>query len=203
MNPRHSPVATVLLSRGKLTPGTHLISGTAYGKVRLLKAPSGESIKSVLPGNAALVTGWRELPKAGDEVLQGSEGDIKRAIANRIRKAGLEAMIEDAEAINENRRAERDLQKEMEELEEMGEDPRQALHKTKEGERLELRIVVKGDVSGTVEAVSGALQGIGNNKAGVKIVAEGVGEVSESDVQRAKAAEGMCISPQCSHDILR
>ena len=146
-------------------------------------------MKSVLPGNAALVTGWKELPKAGDEVLQGTESEIKRAIANRARKADIEATIQDAEAINESRRAERELQKEIEELEELGEDPRQGL-KAKEDGKKELRLIIKGDVSGTVEAVSGALQGIGNHLAGVKIVAEGVGEVSESDVTRAKAAEG-------------
>ena len=157
--------------------------------MRLLKSPSGASLKSVLPGNAALVTGWKELPKAGDEVLQGTESEIKRAIANRARKADIEATIQDAEAINESRRAERELQKEIEELEELGEDPRQGL-KAKEDGKKELRLIIKGDVSGTVEAVSGALQGIGNHLAGVKIVAEGVGEVSESDVTRAKAAEG-------------
>ena len=55
----------------------------------------------------------------------------------------------------------------------------------------ELRVIVKGDVSGSVEAVAGAIQGIGNHVAQVKVVASGVGEVTESDVMRAKAAEGV------------
>lgn len=182
------PVATVLLLRGQLTPGMPVISGLAHGKVRLLKSPSGESLKSVTPGTAALVSGWKELPKAGDEVLTGSESDIKKALANRERKADLEATIQDAEAINESRRAERELQQR--EAEGVVVNP----HAKKEGEKKELRLIVKGDVSGTVEAVCGAVSGIGNHIAGVKVVAQGVGEVSESDVMRAKAVEGMIVA---------
>ena len=169
-----------------LTPGTNIISGFAHGKVRILKSPAGQSLKSVPPGSAALVSGWKELPKAGDEVLQGSESDIKRAIANRIRKADIEATIQDAEAINESRRAERELQQKEAEAEASG----TTLRPTEKAEKLELRLVIKGDVSGTVEAVTGAVQGIGNHLAGVKVVAQGVGEVSESDVMRAKAVDG-------------
>lgn len=162
----------------------NLISGLAHGKVRLLKSPSGQSLKSVLPGTAALVSGWKELPKAGDEVLTGSEGDIKRALANRIRQAEINATIEDAEAINESRRAERELLKAEAEA-----APGEKVDQEKD-ERKMLRLVIKGDVSGTVEAVAGAVQGIGNHLAGVKVVSQGVGEVSESDVMLAKAAEG-------------
>ncbi|EKM55470.1 uncharacterized protein PHACADRAFT_95981 [Phanerochaete carnosa HHB-10118-sp] len=182
------PVATVLLLRGQLTPGTSIICGLAHGKVRLLKSSSGQSFKAVMPGTAALVSGWKELPKAGDEVLLGTESEIKKALANRRRKADLEATIQDAEAINESRRAERELQQ----LEAQGELVSQQMNG--EDEKKELRLVVKGDVSGTVEAVCGAVSGIGNHLAGAKIVAQGVGEVSESDVMRAKAAEGIILA---------
>lgn len=181
-----SPVATVLLLRGTLTVGTNIICGSAQGKVRLLKSPSGQSIKSVPPGTAALVSGWKELPKAGDETLQGSESDIKRAIGNRIRKADIEATVQDAEAINESRRAERELLQKEAEAEAAG----TPLRPEKQDAKRELRLVIKGDVSGTVEAVAGAVQGIGNHMACVKVVAQGVGEVSESDIMRAKAVEG-------------
>lgn len=160
-----------------------MISGAAHGKVRLLKSPTGESMKLVGPGDAALVSGWKELPKAGDEVLQGTENEIKRALANRSRKADIEATIQDAEAINESRRAEREHREKEEE-----EGP--SVSHSQEDQKKELRLVIKGDVSGTVEAVSGAVQGIGNHLAGVKVIATGVGEVSESDVMRAKAVDG-------------
>ncbi|KIP08161.1 hypothetical protein PHLGIDRAFT_69795 [Phlebiopsis gigantea 11061_1 CR5-6] len=185
------PVATVLVVRGTLTPGTTLISGLAHGKVRLIKSSLGQSLKSILPGTAALVSGWKELPSAGDEVLQGAEGDIKRALSNRHRKADIEATIQDAEAINESRRAERLLQQKEAEAEKEG-IPMEKEYK--KDDKKELRLVIKGDVSGTVEAVAGAVQGIGNHLAGVKVVAQGVGEVNESDVMRAKAVDGVVVA---------
>ena len=59
-----------------------------------------------------------------------------------------------------------------------------------EGGKRELKIVVKGDVSGSVEALVGALEGIGNHLAGVRIVSTGVGDVTESDIMMAKSVDG-------------
>ncbi len=140
---------------------------------------------------AAVVSGWRDLPQAGDEVLQGTESEVKRAISNRIRKAQMEASLNDLEAINTSRREERERREAVEKNEGTAADVAEAVSEAdqKPGKK-ELRIVVKGDVSGRVEAVAGALQGIGNNLAGVKVIATGVGDVTESDVMRAKAADG-------------
>ena len=163
--------------------------------MRLLADSNGKSLKSVLPGTAAVVSGWKDLPGAGDEVLSGSESDVKRALANRVRKAAEDALVEDAEAINESRREERE-RREAEEASSSAADSTPPLGAAAEpaqkeqDAKKELRIVLKGDVSGSVEAVEGALQGIGNQRAGVKIVATGVGDVSESDVLRAKAVDG-------------
>lgn len=166
--------------------------------MRLLTSPSGGPVKSVSPGTAAVVSGWKELPKAGDEVLSGSESEIKRAVANRLRKIEIETSLQDVEAINLVRREERE-RKEAEE-----EKDREETEKTveKKDEKKELRIIIKGDVSGSVEAVSGALVGIGNHLAGVKIVAAGVGDVSESDVMRAKAAEGRVVLSGASKNLI-
>lgn len=112
-----SAVATVLVCRGELKIGTHVIAGAAHGKVRLLTAPSGSPVKVVPPGTAAGVAGWKGLPKAGDEVLSGAESDVRRALANRLRKVAEIAMMEDMEAINQSRREERERQ-EIEESEE-------------------------------------------------------------------------------------
>lgn len=175
-------MATVLIRRGKLTPGSHLICGTTHCRVRLLTSPSGASVKAVGPGSAAVVTGWKQVPNAGDEVLSGSESDIKRAITNRIRKAELEATLKDLDSINETRRTEREAR------ENEGQDGESS--KPTEKVKKELKLLIKGDVSGTVEAVAGSLQGIGNHLTGVKIISTGVGPVTESDVHRAKASEG-------------
>ena len=152
---------------------------------------SDKTVKAAYPGMAVTVTGWKSLPNAGDEVLQGTEADVKKAIANRERKADIEATMEDLEAINEQRRLERD-RREAEAVEEAsGESV--SRHQTEQGPK-ELRLVVKGDVSGSVEAVVDALQCIGNKEACVKIISSGVGDVTESDVVRAQAAQGKHLS---------
>jgi len=148
---------------------------------------SDKIVKAAYPGMAVTVTGWKSLPNAGDEVLQGTEADVKKAIANRERKADLEATMGDLEAINEQRRLERD-RREVDAAEEASGEPA-GHHQVEQGPK-ELRLVVKGDVSGSVEAVVDALQTIGNKEACVKIVSSGVGDVTESDVLRAQAAQG-------------
>ncbi|KAL5490258.1 IFM1 [Sanghuangporus weigelae] len=186
--------ATVLLTRGRLTPSSHIISGTTYAKVRRLMDFSGATIKEAMPGTAVVVSGWKELPSAGDEVLQGKENDVKLAIENRKRKASLAATLEDAEAINAARRRERE-----ERERKANENPDEAEQRNirapaKELGPRELRLVLKGDVSGSVEALAAAVQGIGNKDAVTKVISTGVGEVTESDVMLAKAAEGMVIA---------
>lgn len=158
-----------------------------HSKVRSMLDSSDKVVKAVYPGMAVTVTGWKSLPNAGDEVLQGSEADVKKAIANRERKADLEARMEDLEAINEQRRLERDRREAEEAEETSGESV--GRHQVEQGPK-ELRLVVKGDVSGSVEAVVDALQCIGNKDACVKIISSGVGDITESDVLRAQAAQG-------------
>jgi hypothetical protein len=111
--------------------------------------------------------------------------------------------LKDVEAINAARRAERDAREAEEKALAAG---REAPVQTKDGEedgRKELRLVIKGDVSGSVEAVAGALEGIGNNLAGVKIIHSGVGDVTESDVQLAQTAQGILFSIWLSITILK
>lgn len=181
------PTGTVLVLRGNLKPGHHLICGTTSAKVRLLTDSNGKAVKAAYPGMAVTVSGWKELPNAGDEVLTGSESDIKKALTNRIRKAEMEASLVDLEAINEQRRTERERR---EAEEEVAETKVKAPALVQPEGPKELRLVIKGDVSGSVEAVVNALEVIGNDVARTKIVTTGVGDVTESDVMRAKAAEG-------------
>ncbi|KAI0372835.1 initiation factor 2 [Pilatotrama ljubarskyi] len=180
------PVGTVLVLRGCLQPGQHIICGTTSAKVRNMSDSTGKPVKAAYPGMAVTVSGWKELPGAGDEVLTGSEAEVKKALTNRLRKAELEASLADLEAINEQRRSEREQR-------EAGEDEEGGAKDDTEGTR-ELRLVVKGDVSGSVEAVRGAIEGIGNDLARVKIVSTGVGDVAETDILRAKTAGGTIIA---------
>src|SRR5438128_254994 len=100
----YRPVATVLVSRGTLTPGTPLLAGTSTSSSRTLLSPSSQSLSFAGPGTTVLITGWKTLPGDGDEVLDGKEADIKRAKANRLRKRNTDEVLQDAEALNAMRR---------------------------------------------------------------------------------------------------
>lgn len=164
----------------------------------------GKVVKEALPGMPVIVTGWKEVPLAGDEILQARNGEeeAKKAISNRQREAEKKALMADVEKINEKRRLERERLEHEEAIAEAakasGEDPvaaaalahREAEASEREHAFKELRLVIRADVSGTVEAVVGALEHIGNKEAGVKIVHAGVGDVADSDVAIAEAAEG-------------
>lgn len=182
----------MLILRGDLTPTTNLICGTAHARVRQLTDSTGKVVKVAYPGMAVTVSGWKELPGAGEEVLQGTEGDIKKAISNRRRRLQLATVVQDAEAINKQRRNDREKKEEDKSAAKRLEgnpDATRASTIAPTGPK-ELRLVVKGDVSGSVEAVVGAIQGIGNKDVTVKIVQNLVGDVTESDVMMAKAVEG-------------
>lgn len=195
----YSPVSTILLHRGELTTGSHLIAGEVHCRVRSLTDSAGKIIKSAAPGTAVSVSGWKELPAAGDQVIQATEDEIKRAIINRKRNNTLASLVEDVGAINEKRRLERERREE--ELEAAKEAltkgqalPSKPLMRSDIEEQDDgikyLRLIIKADVSGSAEAVAGALEGIGNDKAKTKIISYSAGNVSEGDIMMAKATEG-------------
>ena len=176
------PVATVLLLRGSLKLGAHLIAGTTHAKVRIMTDSTGSPVKVAVPGMAVTVSGWKGVPGAGDEVLEGSEHDVKNAVANRQRKAKEHAMLVDIGAINTQRR----LDREQREREEDADQPEVT---TETDKSHELRLIIKADVTGSAEALVSAVECIGNENARVKIVHTGVGEITESDILLAKTSK--------------
>ncbi|KAF8136168.1 P-loop containing nucleoside triphosphate hydrolase protein [Boletus edulis] len=161
---------------------------------RRLLSLSLQPINLAAPGTPVLVTGWKTLPATGEEVLTGSETDIKKACANRERKRDLESALGDVEAINATRQAEKEREI-ANKAKRSTRGPRTVAEDSSvQDKKKYLRIVVKGDVSGSVEALVGAVKDIGNNLAGVKIVSIGVGDVSDSDVMMAKAADATIVA---------
>ncbi|KAJ7632172.1 translation initiation factor IF-2 [Roridomyces roridus] len=185
------PIATVLVLRGSLTPGCHILSGVHHAKVRVMQDSNGQTVKDAPPGMAVTVSGWKSLPSAGDEVLQGTESEIKKAIANRQRKLDVEASMADVEAINNSRHQERERRQAEVEAAGAAVDLKPK-EETPSGPK-ELRLVIKAMFSGSAEAVEGALQGIGNHLAMTKVISTGVGEILETDVMRAKAIGGTVV----------
>ncbi|BGP16897.1 hypothetical protein JCM10213_007342 [Rhodosporidiobolus nylandii] len=196
-------VATVLVLRGCLTPSASLVAGTTWARVRTLIPPSGKAVTTAYPGQPVEVTGWKDLPSAGDLVLEApSEDDAKRAVSNRLRRIEQDKLWADVEVINEKQRRDAEVlqlrREEEEKARAKGLKGNAVIHagdaavqellggSAQDGVK-ELLLVIKADVSGTVEAVVGALEGIGNKEAKVKILSSAVGEVSQADVDMAKA----------------
>jgi translation initiation factor IF-2 len=207
--PLRRNVATVLVLRGCLRPTASLVAGTTWCRVRALLPPSGASTTAAYPGQPVEVTGWKDLPSAGDLVLEaGSEDEAKKAVSNRLRRIEQDRLWADVEVINEKRRIEASMESVRREEE------AKAKAKGLKGNAIimagdlavsemdpnasrgvkELVLIIKADVSGTVEAVVGALEGIGNSEARVKIIYSGVGDIQESDVEMARAVEGPFLS---------
>ncbi|GAA6010297.1 hypothetical protein JCM11491_006254 [Sporobolomyces phaffii] len=194
-------VATVLVTRGCLKPSASLVAGTTWARVRTLMPPSGKAATSAFPGQPVEVTGWKDLPSAGDLVLEAkAEDEAKKAVQNRLRRKEQEKMWSDVEIINEKQRRDSEMLLKRREEEEKakakglrgnavihaGDAAVEELSEGNEGIK-ELLLVIKADVSGTVEAVVGALENIGNKEAKVKILTSAVGDVQQGDVDMARA----------------
>ena len=192
-------VATVIVTRGTLQKGATIIAGTAFAKVRQLASNDGQILDEAGPGTPIEVTGWKDLPEAGDEVLEAkNEEDAKRAVDNRSRRKEQHRTLGDMEIINEKRRIEAEAAALLKEMQaaatKAGNDPSlitpgTSAYNSGSGIK-ELRLIIKSDFNGTLEAVSGSLAGIGNNEAKVKVVSTGVGDVTDSDLAMAKAVDG-------------
>ena len=178
--------------------GSHLIAGTVGCRVRSITDHTCKTLQVAHPGTAVTVSGWKELPKAGDEVIQGlNEDEVKRAITNRKRQEELKSVVEDVDAINQKRKLERERREaQLVALKSGRMQPNvpKPLFSSEvpedENRAKELKLIIKADVTGSAEAVTGALEGIGNDKAISKVISSNVGDVTESDVTFAKAIGG-------------
>ncbi|KAI8147948.1 hypothetical protein BJV82DRAFT_594031 [Fennellomyces sp. T-0311] len=214
-------VATVLVRRGTLKPGSTVVAGRTWCRVRSMTDHQGKPVKEALPGMPVKVIGWKEVPMAGDEMLQApDEGTAKTVVDNRKARQQRDQQLKDLQVINDKRRQqretleqerliEREYKKEMymfhrglidSQPESLGKrlSAIQSSQEDQDGndsknDILEYRAVVKGDVSGTVEAVVDCLNGLRNKQIQVKVVESGVGNITEGDVQLAAACEGHVI----------
>jgi translation initiation factor IF-2 len=195
-------VATVLVRRGTMRPGDFIVAGKTWARIRCLRNEAGVEIEEATPGTPVEIDGWREQPLAGDEVLQAvDEAKAKSVVHYRLEKEERDKMAQDMEAINENRKAEQE-KREREKAassaaaaeaeandEEVAEKPREKPSGTKE-----VFFIVKGDVSGSVEAVVDSISAIGNKEVQPYILRSGVGQLSEFDIEHAAAANGVLIN---------
>ncbi|MER3412699.1 MAG: translation initiation factor IF-2 [Armatimonadota bacterium] len=166
------PVATILVQNGTLKRGDVVVVGLAYGRIRAMFDFAGKEVKDAGPSTPVEILGIDEVPNAGDRLVV--------YLDERQAKARIEALREKA----------RD--------EELGfatqhltlADLKRALE---QGETRELRIIVKADVQGSVEAVKGLIEKIDNDEIDVKVLHAGVGNVSLNDINLAEAADAIVV----------
>jgi translation initiation factor IF-2 len=166
------PVATVLVQNGTLRVGDDFITGMFAGRVRALMDERGKNVKAVGPALPVQVLGAEGVPMAGDQLLVVEEATSSREIAQRRQRLDREA---------KSRRTSRGVS-----LEDF-------MSQTAPGQGRNLRIVIKADQGGPSEALADALQQLSTTEVQVEIIHRGVGAISESDIQLAKASGAIII----------
>ncbi|MBB4304518.1 translation initiation factor IF-2 [Rhodobium orientis] len=165
------PVATVLVQRGTLEVGNILVAGAEWGRVRALIDDHGEQVGEAGPSLPVEVLGFQGTPEAGDRfAVVENEARAREVVEYRQRQRR-----EKSQAMT----ARGSLQQMMTRLQEDG--------------RKDFVLLIKGDVQGSVEAISGALDKLGNDEVGARVIHGAVGGITESDVTLAAASHAPII----------
>lgn len=167
-------VATVLVSNGTLHVGDIVLAGTNYGRVKAMFNERNQRVKEIGPAQAATILGLNGAPTAGDTFHVMDTEQEAREITNKREQLQREQGLRTQKILT---------------LDEVGR--RIAL-----GGFQELNVIVKGDVDGSIEALSDSLIKLSTEKIAVNVIHKGVGQISESDVALAAASEAIIIGFQ-------
>lgn len=165
------PVSTILVQNGTLHEGDSVIAGTAVGRVRAMTNEDGKKIPTAGPSVPVEIIGLAEVPNAGDEFYAVDDEKMARALVQQRK---------------EHEKEERN----------------KAMHKVtldnlfdsiQQGEMKELKVIVKADVQGSVEAVRSSLEKLTNEEVRVRVIHGAVGAINESDVMLAAASGAIIV----------
>ncbi len=170
LDPKRGPVATLLVQDGTLRVGDAFVAGLHWGKVRAMINELGERLKEAGPSTPVEVLGLSDVPLAGEPFFV-VENERKAREISEARKERAKELAAERPRIS---------------LEEL-------MKKLAEGESKELRIVLKADVQGSLEAVREAVEKLSTDEVGVKVVHSGVGAITETDVMLASASQAIII----------
>jgi translation initiation factor IF-2 len=167
------PVATVLVKRGTLKVGDTLVAGSAFGRVRAMLDEHGDNIEEATPSRPALVLGLTAVPGAGDNFMVVDDDRTARQIAEKREARERNAAL----AKRSGRRTLEDFMSSLE-----------------KGETDELLLILKGDGSGSVEALEDALSQIDvGEEVNLRVIDRGVGAITETNVDLAAASNAVII----------
>lgn len=165
------PVATILVQKGTLNSGDMVISGTSTGRIRAMFDDKGKKIKKAGPSTPVVILGLSEVPDAGSFIYAVKDEKTARGYAQRIINVQKENMISAGSKVS---------------LDDL-------FNKIQDGNLKEIKIIVKTDVKGTIDAVKGSLEKLSNDEVKVNIIHGGVGAINESDVMLASASNALII----------
>ena len=163
-------VATILVQTGTLKIGDNVVAGTSTGKIRAMTDDKGRKVKKAGPSTPVSVTGWDEVPEAGDIIDVVADEKFARELAEE-RRLRLAAQNEESGSVSLN-----DL-----------------FDKIKKGELKSVKLIIKADVQGSLEAVKQSLSKLGNEEVDIDIIHGAVGAIKESDVTLADTAKAIII----------
>ncbi|HYC54851.1 MAG TPA: translation initiation factor IF-2 [Candidatus Binatia bacterium] len=163
------PVATVLVQKGTLKHGDHFVCGEIVGRVRAMNDHAGRPVKTAGPSTPVEIIGLDGVPSAGDAFVVVEDPSKASQVAEMRREATRKSGL-----VATTRMSLEDLQRQF----------------SATGS-LELRIVIKADVDGSVEAIKNALEKLSNDEITLRVIHGGVGAINESDVQLAMASNAV------------
>ena len=170
LDARRGPVATVLVQTGTLERGDLVVAGTTYGRVRAMTDDKAKNVGRAEPSRPVEILGLPTVPEAGD---------VFRAVPDEKTAKALVAQ-------NERERAGAGGAERPATLDEM-------FAQVKEGKAKELKIVLKADVQGSLEAIKGALAKLPQEEVGLQVIHDGVGDITESDLTLAAASGAVVV----------
>jgi len=170
LDPKRGPVATAIVQNGTLKVGDIFVAGATHGRVRAMIDDKGRRLKEAPPGTPVELLGFEELPEPGDILIVVSDEKTARLLAEQRKR-----------------------QKEQEKLKGTALKLEEIYEKIQKGELKELKIVLKADTIGSIEALKKALEELSTDKVKVSIIHSGVGAISESDIMLAKASGAIVI----------
>ena len=162
------PVATVLVQRGTLRVGDLIVAGAEWGRVRALVSDTGAPVATAGPSTPVEVLGFTGTPDAGDRLAVVSSEARAREVTDYRARQKRDKMAARATGMRGS-------------LEQM-------MSQLKSSGRKDLAVIIKSDVQGSLEAITGAIEKLGTNEVGARVIHSGVGGITESDVTLAEAS---------------
>ncbi len=165
------PVATLLVQNGTLKSGDIIVAGTSVGRVRVMTNDKGKKVNKAGPSIPVEITGLAETPNAGDVFDAVSDEKLARELVEQRKQQAKEEQFKSFHKVTLDT----------------------LFDSLQQGELKDLNIIVKADVQGSAEAVKQNLEKLTNDEVRVRVIHNGVGAISESDVMLAQASSAIIV----------